>query len=267
MSDRAHLIVGGYPIGSSAGHDMDFARLQLLQNLYDHEYRTTVGQDFSLLDEKLTDVDFLVSYVAGPYPDDAQTQILEEWLNDGGKWFALHGTSGGRAKRTGRSGNQRQMVRLPHHELLGAYFLNHPPVRKFRVNVESVEHPVLAGMPQDFEVEDELYLVEPIDVSTTLLTTELPEDPSPPGFGFHYEEDTSLLPDGRTRVLGLDRKVGKGCVVYVALGHTHSPTTNAQPFVDPSVDRRGRTPKTFRGAWSNPHFDRLLNNAMEWGSS
>ena len=267
MSVRAHLIVGGYPIGSSAGHDMDFARLQLLQALYDHEYQTTVAQDFSSLDERLADADLLVSYVAGPYPDDVQTQVLEEWLEDGGKWFALHGTSGGRAKRTGRAGNQRQMVRLPHHELLGAYFLNHPPVRKFRVNVESIDHPLLAGLPQDFEVEDELYLVEPIDVSTTLLTTELTADPSPPGFGFHYDEDTSLLQDGKTRVLGLERKVGKGCIVYVALGHTHSPSTNAQPFVDASVDKDGKTPKTFRGAWSNPHFGRLLNNAMVWGTS
>ena len=28
---RAHLIVGGFPPGSPAGHDMNFARLQLLQ--------------------------------------------------------------------------------------------------------------------------------------------------------------------------------------------------------------------------------------------
>ncbi len=267
MSARAHLIVGGYPVGSSAGHDMDFARLQLLQSLYTHEYQTTVAQDFSSLAERLEQADLLISYVAGPYPDDVQTQIIKDWLETGRKWFALHGTSGGRAKRTSNSGNQRQMVRLAHHDLLGAYFLNHPPVRRFRVRVESPAHPLLRGLPQEFEVEDELYLVEPIGVSNTLLTTELPEDPSPPGFGFYYENDTSLLDDGKTRVLGLDRTVGKGNVCYIALGHTHSPATNAQPFVDSSVDRDGTTPKTFRGAWSTPPFSRLLDNALVWAAN
>jgi len=27
MNQRAHLITGGYPPGSTAGHDMDYARL------------------------------------------------------------------------------------------------------------------------------------------------------------------------------------------------------------------------------------------------
>ena len=30
-SKRAHLITGGYPAGSDAGHDMNFARLRLLE--------------------------------------------------------------------------------------------------------------------------------------------------------------------------------------------------------------------------------------------
>ena len=30
-SKRAHLITGGYPAGSDAGHDMNYARLRLLE--------------------------------------------------------------------------------------------------------------------------------------------------------------------------------------------------------------------------------------------
>ena len=30
-SKRAHLVAGGFPPGASAGHDHDYARLQLLQ--------------------------------------------------------------------------------------------------------------------------------------------------------------------------------------------------------------------------------------------
>lgn len=264
MSGRAHLVVGGFPVGSNAGHDMDFVRIQLLQILYSHGYHTTVSQDFSSLNGCLNSSDFLLTYVAGPYPDDEQTRILEQWINNGGKWFALHGTSGGRAKRINETSQRREMVRLPHHDLLGAYFLNHPPVRRFKVKIEAAAHPLFSGLPTEFEVEDELYLIEPIEFDNLLLSTELDEDPSPPGFGFHYSEDTSLQSDGKTRILGTERLIGKGAVCYVALGHTHNPSTNMQPFVDASVDEDGTTPKTFRGPWKNDHFIGIVENAMEW---
>ena len=41
---RAHLITGGFPPGSSAGHDMDYARLQLLQKLSKAD--VTTANDF-----------------------------------------------------------------------------------------------------------------------------------------------------------------------------------------------------------------------------
>ena len=266
MAKRAHLVVGGFPLGSSAGHDMDYARIQLLRRLYDGGYATTVGNDFVDIGQMLDGVDLLVSYVAGPYPNDEQCQVVEEWLAGGGKWFALHGTSGGRAQRIDGS-RQRKMVKLAHHDLLGAYFLNHPPVRRFDVAVQAPQHPLLAGLPATFDVADELYLIEPRGDHTVLLTTELPADPSPPGFGFTYDRDTSLGADGKTRVIGLERKVGQGAVAYVALGHCHSPATNSQPFVDDSVAGGGTTPKTFRGAWETDAFGRILDNAVQWGSA
>ena len=43
-----HLVVGGYPPGEPAGHDMDFARLRLLELLAtEHGVRTTVASDFA----------------------------------------------------------------------------------------------------------------------------------------------------------------------------------------------------------------------------
>ena len=264
MPNRAHLITGGYPIGSTAGHDMDYARLELLRRLYANGYQTTVANDFTDIGARLDGVDFLVTYVAGPYPDGEQSQIIDDWIAGGGRWFALHGTSGGRAKRVEGS-RQRKMVRLAHHDLLGAFFLNHPPVRRFEVAVEASTHPLLDGLPPSFEVTDELYLVEPVGTSEVLLSTELARDPSPEGFGFAYDEDTSVGADGKTRVLGLERRVGDGAVAYVALGHCHSPTTNSQPFVDRSVVGDGKTPMRFRGAWETPEFGRILDNAMGWG--
>lgn len=261
---RAHLIVGGFPPGSPAAHDMDYARLRLLGFLAEHEdATTTVANDYAELDKWLDGASLLMTYVAGPVPNADQHASLSDWLQNGGRWFALHGTSGGRAARIEGS-RQRKMVKEAHHETLGSFFLNHPPVRRFDVAV-SGGHPLTAGLPDSFETIDELYLIEPIGDSEVLLTTELPEDPSPPGFGFQYDADTSLQADGRTRVLGYVKEVGAGSVAYVALGHCHSPRSNGQPFVDASVADDGVTPTTLRGSWETEGFQKLVRNAVAWG--
>lgn len=265
---RVHLITGGFPPGSSAGHDMDYARLRLLQFLQeDQNLLTTVASDFTDVAKWLPKSRLLVTYVAGPYPNDEQNQFIRQWLEEGGRWLALHGTSGGRAVPVGDDRRTRAMVKLSHHTTLGGFFLNHPPVCKFRVNVTDRGHPLTKGLSESFVVMDELYLVEILDPATThvLLTTELPRDPSPPGFGFVYAHDTALMPDGKTRVLGFNRELGKGSVAYIALGHCHSPLNNVQPFVDASVDAAGTTPTVFRGAWETEAFATLLRNGIVWG--
>ena len=267
MPQRAHLITGGFPLGSSAGHDMDYARIQLLRRLYENGFSTTVANDFSRIDDHLNGAKLLITYVAGPYADEPQCETIERWLEEGGRWFALHGTSGGRAARVPGNDRRRQMVRSSHHDVLGAFFLNHPPIRRFKVTLSNSEHPIFKGLPPEFSVDDELYLIEPTKDAEFLMTTELPQDPSPSGFGFVYEKDTSIRSDGKTRVLATERKVGNGAVVYVALGHTHAPANNSQPFVDENVGSGGVTPTTFRGAWDNSAFDRLLTNAVHWGAA
>lgn len=128
------------------------------------------------------------------------------------------------------------------------------------------EHPLTKNLPASFEVMDELYLIELQEATAchVLLTTELPKDPSPPGFGFVYDKDTSLMPDGKTRVLGYTRALGKGGVAYVALGHCHSPRNDVQPL-DASVNPSGTTPMLFRGSWETELFAKLLSNGIEWG--
>ena len=45
---RVHLITGGFPPGSVAGHDMDYARLRILQLLQEHpQVGLTVSNDFT----------------------------------------------------------------------------------------------------------------------------------------------------------------------------------------------------------------------------
>lgn len=267
---RVHLVAGGFPRGSSAGHDIDYVRLRLLQSLRAKgNVSVSVSNDFIDLDSWLPQSDLMISYVAGPFPDDHQSNLVSEWLESGGRWFALHGTSGGRAVPMPDNQPGRMMSKARHHEVLGAFFLNHPPIRKFRVDVRDPNHVLTRGLPASFEVMDELYLIElqaPAESRVLLSTSDLDAlDPAPRTFGFTYGDDTSVGTDGRTRVLGYEREHGAGSVAYVALGHCHSVHTNIQPFVDESVSVGGTTPKKFLGPWETKAFEQLLSNALEWG--
>ena len=265
---RVHVVSGGFPVGSPAGHDMDYARLRLLQLLHERPNVTaSVSGDFTDIDKWLPGCQLLMTYVAGPFPNEAQNSFLRQWLEDGGRWLGLHGTSGGKAAPVGDDRRVRKMVKADHHTTLGGFFLNHPPLRKFRVDVVNQQHVLTKDLPASFEVMDELYLIELQEpaASDILLTTELAKDPSPPGFGFVYDEDTALQADGKTRVLGFSRALGRGGVAYIALGHCHSTTSNMQPFVDVSVDAGRATPQVFRGSWATQPFEQLLRNGIEWG--
>src|ERR1700745_2158985 len=130
-SGRAHLITGGFPPGSAAGHDHDYARLRLLGLLAEQDVPASVANDFADIEKWLPVSRLLITYVAGPYPDAAQTRAIERWLEAGGHWLALHGTSGGRAERV-EGVRQRRTVRTEHHALLGSRLRAHPPLCSFR---------------------------------------------------------------------------------------------------------------------------------------
>lgn len=66
-------------------------------------------------------------------------------------------------------------------------------------------------------------------------------------------------------MLGFVREIGAGGIVYLALGHCHTPVGGIQPFVDPSVATDGVTPPNFHGSWEVPAFQRLLRNTIAWG--
>ena len=263
---RTHLVAGGFPPGAAAGHDHDYARLRLLEMLAESEIRSTSANDFADIEKWLPLSRLLITYVAGPILTDEQAAVVKRWMVGGGRWLGLHGTSGGKAARI-EGTRQRTMVKTDHHRVLGGFFINHPPVRKFQVDVPESDHPVLKDIDGPFTVVDEPYMIEvqTPETSRVLLTSELGPDPGPPGFGFRYDKDTALLPDGKTRVLGYAQDVGEGEVVYIALGHCHSPATNSQPFVDKSVDPEGKTPAYVRTTWETPEFQRMMRNAVAWG--
>ena len=261
-SGRSHLVAGGFPPGSSAGHDHDYARLQLLALLAEQDVPTSVANDFADLAKWLPLSRLLITYVAGPYPDAEQCRTIKSWLGAGGRWLALHGTSGGRAERVEGS-RQRRTVKTEHHALLGSYFLTHPPIQKIQVDVARRESPLTRGLGTSFDVEDEPYFIELQDPGSTrvLLTADYGPGATSPAIGSLYEKDTSLRPDGKTRVLGYTRDVGRGAVAYFTLGHCHNPASRPAR----ASDLMDTTPLTFRGAWETEAFATLLRNAISWG--
>lgn len=249
---RAHVIAGGFPPGQPAGHDHDYARLRLLTLLAERNIPASVGNDFADLGKWLAVSRLLITYTAGPYPGDAQCAELRTWLESGGHWLALHGSSGGRAERVDGA-RMRRTVPTAHHDLLGCMFLTHPPFGRFRVDVADGAHPLTQGIAA-FEVEDEPYFVALRDPANTrvLLTADFGALPSE--VETLYSADTSLLPDGRSRAIAYVRPVGNGAVTYMALGHCQGPMSRPN---DPSAP-------ILLGAWANAGFTAFLRNAIGW---
>jgi type 1 glutamine amidotransferase len=261
-SRRAHLIAGGFPPGSMGGHDHDYARLRLLGLLAERDIPASVANDFADIEKWVPVSRLLITYVAGPYPDAGQCGAIRQWLEAGGRWLGLHGTSGGRAQRV-EGQRMRRTVKTEHHALLGSYFLTHPPLREFRVDVRDAASPLTRVLGASFTVEDEPYFIELQDPGSAhiLLTADYGPSAASATAGL-YAFDTSLQPDGRSRVLGYTKQVGEGGVAYFAFGHCHNPAIRAARA---TADPADKTPPTFRGPWETEAFTTLLRNAIAWG--
>src|SRR5262249_29937492 len=94
-----------------------------------------------------------------------------------------------------------------------------------------------------------------------LLTADYGASGVSPTVGPLYGSDSSLHPDGKTRVIGYTRAVGNGCVIYLALGPCPNPAIPARP----AAAAGDTTPPTFRGSWESDAFIALLRNAIGQG--
>ena len=120
-----HLVIGGFPPGSTAAHDMHYARLQLLKFVGEVDHvQPTISSNFADLETWLPTSHRLITYTSGPFPSNNELTSLNSWLEGGGRWLALHGTSGGKAEPVDGDRRRRRMVKMPHHDTLGAFFLN-----------------------------------------------------------------------------------------------------------------------------------------------
>ena len=233
------LIVGGLY------HDMDFARLELLKLLAeDPRVRTRVFEDYGNLDA-IKAADFLISYTCDVVPPLATQEALRQWVRDGGRWYALHGTNSVlRLFDSGLYGSPRWAPLMM--ETLGTQFIAHPPIAPYRVDIADGDHLLTRGL-EPFETTDELYLMERHGDLHVLLDTEFAGEAT--GFDEHaWAHD-------RHPVMYIKAQ-GDGAVLYNTLGHCRG-HYDMQPFLDwwPDVDRC---------AWDLPVFHELLRRGLQW---
>lgn len=235
---RVLLIVGGFY------HDFDHVRLELLTHLARREHlRVDLRHDYRDL-ETLARCDALVTYTCGVLPDARQTAALADWVAQGGRWFALHGTNS--ALTILPDGKVlTPPLDPPLFDLLGSQFLAHPVPGRFRVR-PAAAHPLTQGI-DPFFLEDEHYLQRHAEGNLVLLSSE-------------FEGETPLFetrhwPRGRHQTLYL-RPRGAGGVLYLTPGHARGrydmqPLTESYPFVE-------------RGAWILPVFHKLIGRGIAW---
>jgi type 1 glutamine amidotransferase len=114
-------------------------------------------------------------------------------------------------------------------ELIGAWFDSHPAIQPARVIVEAGQHPAVAGLPTDWQREDEWYnfRTNPRDRVTVLLRLD--------------ESSYTGGTMGEDHPIAWSRTLDRGRTLYTALGHT-----------DPS--------------WGEPHFLNHIENALRWAA-
>ena len=74
-------------------HDTDFARSELVNLFSEHDdLGVSISQDYSDF-YKFKDSDLLITYTCDLSPAQEEVDALRSFLNEGGKWFGLHGTN------------------------------------------------------------------------------------------------------------------------------------------------------------------------------
>lgn len=230
-------------------HDFDYARLELLGELARHEVvRTRVFEDFDCAGA-LARADLLVTYTCNVRPDAAQQAALVEFVERGGRWLALHGTS----SAIDPPDASTPVFRTPQvlgrlATVLGNRFLAHPPIEPYQVQITDPQHPLVRGL-EPFEVRDELYLLELYPPLEVLLHTRY----SGPCRGFAEGDVT----DDELRPVLYLRRTGAGTVCFFALGHCRG-RFDVQDLGRDDLGKRDL------GSWPVPEFRTVLGRCVDW---
>jgi len=196
-------------------HGDDKAKLleELLEKIGGFQVRRE-DNPAKLLDLKREDFDVLL-YYGGPKSDEVSDRVIEQFVDAGGGVVALHHASATGSKSWSR--------------LLGARFAGHPAITELTVLIADDKHPITAGL-KEFKITDEPYKHTIADVQRHVLARfkDRPGDKDPKAAQANMD-------------IVWTREVGKGKVVYCALGHG-------------------------KAAWVNPAWQKLVVQAICWSA-
>ena len=233
-------------------HDIDYARLELLKLLAEHEeIRVRVQPDYEDHGAIAASA-FLVSYTCNVRPSEEAQRGIRSWVEGGGRWIALHGTNA--ALDVGMpNGVEAPRCQPVWSDTLGSQFVAHPPIQPYPVQVTAPDHWLVEGI-EEFETDDELYLSEyhDRDQLQVLLHTTWSGDAK--GFA---ERDWSVETAGTDHhpIMYL-RPLGEGAVLYNTLGHCrgHYDMAPMVPYY----------PQIERCSWDHPAYYELLRRSLRW---
>ncbi|MFZ5704608.1 MAG: ThuA domain-containing protein [Pseudomonadota bacterium] len=246
---RVHLIVG------APTHDTNYVRLELLKALHENPHVcVTIGDDFSDVG-KIAAAQALVVYSCNVSPDDAQLDALEEFVEGGGRLFAMHATNA-LIRFTDGPPIIAQGIQIPGQvdttdtnprftRLLGSRFLAHLLLGPMHVEVTETDSGLLSGLAA-FDVVDEPYVVELTGPAEVLLTARF--GGRNPGYVL------SDWPEADYPQMYL-RGQGEGEVLYLNLGHS-SGRYDFLPLMDEGP--------VSRGPWETDGFRAVLRRSLDW---
>lgn len=241
MNERRDIVL----VCGGKFHDIDFARLELLKLLAEHDhFRVRVLPDYSDVDA-IRAADAIVTYTCELVPDEAGQDALVDHLGGGKRWFALHGTNSSLQYLKGK-GWAATDVAPRFMEMLGSQFVAHPPIQPFTVEA-TVDHPLVAGIDA-FEADDEIYLCRFFGEHDCLLHTRYT------GMAEGFVEDDWR--ENSTVPVMYRRDWGGGEILYLNLGHARG-RYDMQPLME-------TYPQVERGSWKQPAFYELLRRGLRW---
>jgi uncharacterized protein len=238
-------IIDVYLVAAGQFHDIDFARLELLKLLAEHDnVRCTVAADYHDIDG-INRSAFLITYTCNLVPTEAEQVALRDYVASGRRWLALHGTNSIlEFLEKGVNSPETAPILM---QTLGTQFIAHPPIQPFTVRVADPSHELVTGV-DEFETDDELYLSRIHGDLHVLLDTEYSGEAK----GF-IESDWH---DDAPRPVYYINKVGKGEVLYLNLGHCRG-HYDMRPLMD-------FYPQIERGSWAKPEYYELLRRAIRY---
>lgn len=235
-----------YLVCNARYHDTNFSRVEILKLLAEQEdVWTHVASDFSDV-ETINTCALLISYTCDLCPTAEEQAGLRKFLDNGGRWFALHGTNALIEFVDGKASTPN--IAPDFMDMLGSRFVAHPAVQKFEVRVADSAHPLVAGI-EDFEVEDEPYYCEHHKDNHVLMEASY-NDPSTGYVDSDFGTDQASHPQMYLH------QAGSGEVLYLLLGHCCG-KYDLRPLADVVPIQRC--------AWELPVYYELLRRGIRWG--